>query len=136
MGTGKLSAAILGFGIAVASAGPALALRAQDMVGRWGVASYFAQKDAAATQAAAHSACGEPYSIRAGTHGGVIMYSAFSGKPVELAVTGDRLVAPADHQGLDDRIILSGNAGGFVLRYASPESAQRYGTMVFVRCGR
>ena len=136
MGTGNISAAILGLGVAVSSVVPALALRAQDMVGRWGVASYFSQKDAAATQAAAHSACGEPYSIRAGTHGGVMMYSAFSGKPVELAIEGNRLVAPAAHQGLDDRIILSGNGRGFVLQYVSPESAQRYGTMVFVRCGR
>ncbi len=113
---------------------PALALDTSELIGRWGVASYFAEKDAAATRTSAASACGQPYNIGRGRSGHPIMYSAFSGKPMEVVVQGDEIVNADGGDALDTRRILAADGSSMTLRYVSEEAAQRYGTMIFIRC--
>ncbi len=115
---------------------PALAMETNDLIGRWGVSSYFADKDAAAMRAAAASACGQPYVIARGKGGRPVMYAAFSGKRVEVVVQGDSIVNADGDDAMNTKTILAADARSMLLRYANEEANQRYGTMIFVRCGR
>ena len=121
----------LGFGTVSAHA-----LETNDLVGRWGVAAYFTEKDAAATRVSAASACGQPYAISRGKGGNPVMYSAFTGKPAEVVIQGDRIVNADGGDPGNTKVILSADAGAMMLRYVSDEASLRYGTMVFVRCRR
>src|ERR1700710_3308672 len=51
-------------------------IRADEIVGRWGLASYQNPNDRARTEAAARSQCKQPYVISAGSSGGGIMHLA------------------------------------------------------------
>ncbi len=127
------SVALLCSGVGITSA---YALETGDLVGRWGVAAYFAEKDAAATRASAASACGQPYTITRGKGGNPVMYSAFTGKPVEVTVQGDKIVNADGGDPNNTKTIVSADGGSMLLRYVSDEATLRYGTMVFVRCRR
>ena len=59
-------------------------IRADEIVGRWGLASYQNPADRARTEAAAKAQCKQPYVIGAGTSGGVIMHLADQVTPQEL----------------------------------------------------
>src|SRR5260370_37797415 len=59
-------------------------IRSDEIVGRWGLASFQNPNDLARTEAAARAQCNQPYGIAAGASGGVIMH----------------LPAPAPPQGL------------------------------------
>ena len=71
----------------VAPAMPAT-IRADEIVGRWGLASFQDPKDRARTEAAAKGQCKQPYVIGAGTHGGVVMHLADQATPQELDLKG------------------------------------------------
>ncbi len=126
---------ILGFIALLLSAGALHAFDTADMVGRWGVASYFEEKDAARMAVVASSACVQPYVINKGAKGGAVMFSAFQGRPVEVKVEGDRVRALSGDDG-EDKLLIRAEQRLFVLRYANGEAAQKYGAMIFVRCGR
>eukprot|EP01035_Chromulina_nebulosa_P006201 gene6201-8390_t len=51
-------------------------IRADEIVGRWGLASYMNPNDRVRTENAARGQCKQPYVIGAGTSGGVIMHLA------------------------------------------------------------
>jgi hypothetical protein len=51
-------------------------IRADQIVGRWGVASYENPKDRTRVEAAAKAQCKMPYVITAGASGGVVMHLA------------------------------------------------------------
>jgi hypothetical protein len=51
-------------------------IRAEEIVGRWGLASFQDPKDRARTELAAKGQCKQPYVIGAGSSGGVIMHLA------------------------------------------------------------
>src|SRR6266480_7371875 len=51
-------------------------IRGDQIVGRWGLASYQNPNDRTRTEAAARTQCKQPYVIRAGPSGGVIMHAA------------------------------------------------------------
>src|SRR6478735_10024619 len=51
-------------------------IRADEIVGRWGLASYQNPADRTRTEAAAKAQCKNPYVITAGSSGGVIMHLA------------------------------------------------------------
>ena len=63
-------------------------IRADEIVGRWGLASFQNPNDRARTEAAARGQCKQPYVISAGTSGGVIMHLADQATPQELRLKG------------------------------------------------
>lgn len=110
------------------------------LVGRWGLASYFRDTDAARIEVAARSQCGQPYTIAKGPRGGVMMHLPDSPKTFELVIKtsfGKSYVGPEGSPGGDkDREILKYDGRMLVLRWLDASVAGRYGTMVFVRCNR
>jgi hypothetical protein len=114
-------------------------IHSDELVGRWGLASYLDQKDRARTEAAAKAQCKNPYVIGAGTHGGVIMHLADQATPQELDLKGSpggkNYIGPAGPAGGDqDREILSFDGRVMITRFIDKDAATRYGTMVYVRC--
>jgi hypothetical protein len=110
-------------------------------VGSWGVASYRDEKDRARTETMARAQCKLPYVIKRGPTDGVIMHVADDATPHELGLKGapDGKVylgfagSPGDAQ---DRLINFVSDREFIARYVDPDTASRYGVMVYVRCGR
>ena len=122
------------------SAGPA-PYSVERLVGAWGVASYREEKDRARTEAEARAQCKNAYVIKRGPTDGVLMHVADDPTPHELGLKkgSDGKVylgfagPPGDAQ---DRVILSISEREFVTRYIDPDTNTRYGTFVYVRCGR
>lgn len=114
-------------------------IRPDEIVGRWGLASYTKPDDRKRTEAAARNQCKQPYVIGAGTSGGVIMYLADEPKPQEVRIKGSQsgknYIGPAGPAGGEkDREVLSFDGRTLVTRYVDPDAATRYGTEVYVRC--
>ena len=63
-------------------------IRADEIVGRWGLASFQNPNDRARTEAAARGQCKQPYVIGAGQAGGVVMHLADQATPQELRLKG------------------------------------------------
>jgi hypothetical protein len=113
---------------------------AEEIIGRWGVASYHRDLDRTRTEAAARRQCSKAYTISKGPNGGVIMHLPDQPAPVELRIKtapdGKTFIGPAGEPGgPQDREILSFDGRVMVLRYTDPEVAGRYGTTIYVRCG-
>jgi hypothetical protein len=122
----------------VAPAMPAT-IRADEIVGRWGLASFQDPKDRARTEAAARGQCKQPYVIGAGTHGGVVMHLADQATPQELDLkgspSGKNYIGPTGPAGGEqDREIVSFDGRVLVTRFIDKDAATRYGNMVYVRC--
>ncbi|MDE2601484.1 MAG: hypothetical protein KGL62_03840 [Bradyrhizobium sp.] len=114
-------------------------IRADELVGRWGLASFQDPKDRARTEAAAKGQCKNPYVIGAGSHGGVIMHLADQATPQELDLkgspSGKNYIGPAGPAGGDqDREVVSFDGRVMVTRFLDKDAATRYGNMVYVRC--
>ena len=114
-------------------------IRADEIVGRWGLASYQNPNDRPRTEAAAKGQCKQPYVIGAGTSGGVIMHLADEATPQELRLKGSPggknfIGPPGPAGGEKDREILSFDGRVLVTRFTDPDAATRYGNMVYVRC--
>jgi hypothetical protein len=114
-------------------------IHADELVGRWGLASYLDPKDRPRTEAAAKAQCKIPYVIGAGTHGGVVMHLADQATPQELDLKGSpggkNYIGPAGPAGGDqDREVLSFDGRVMITRFIDKDAATRYGTMVYVRC--
>ena len=123
---------------AVAPSTPAT-VRADQIIGRWGVASYQNPKDQMRTEAAARSQCKLPYVITAGAAGGVIMHLADEATPQNLLLKGspsgkNYIGPPGPAGGEKDREIISVTSNILVTQFADPDAATRYGNMVYVRC--
>jgi hypothetical protein len=115
-------------------------IRADEIVGRWGLASYQNPNDRARTEAAAKGQCKQPYVIGAGSSGGVIMHLADEATPQELRLkgspSGKNYIGPSGPAGGEkDREIVSFDGRVLVTRFTEPDAATRYGNMVYVRCG-
>ena len=115
-------------------------LRADEIVGRWGLASFQNPNDRARTEAAARSQCKQPYVIGAGSSGGVIMHLADQATPQELRLKGspsgkNYIGPPGPAGGEQDREIISFDGRVLVTRFIEKDAATRYGNMVYVRCG-
>lgn len=114
-------------------------IRPDEIVGRWGLASFQDPKDRARTEAAAKGQCKQPYVIGAGSSGGVIMHLADQATPQELRLkgspSGKNYIGPPGPAGGDqDREILSFDGRVMVTRFIDKDAAVRYGNMVYVRC--
>jgi hypothetical protein len=114
-------------------------IRPDEIVGRWGLASFQDPKDRARTEAAAKGQCKQPYVIGAGSSGGVIMHLADQATPQELRLKGSQsgknyIGPPGPAGGDQDREILSFDGRVMVTRFINADAATRYGNMVYVRC--
>jgi hypothetical protein len=115
-------------------------IRPDEIVGRWGLASYQNPNDRARTEAAARGQCKQPYVIGAGASGGVIMHLADQPTPQELRLKGSQsgknyIGPPGPAGGNLDREIVSFDGRVLVTRFIDKDAAVRYGNMVYVRCG-
>lgn len=115
-------------------------VRAEDMVGRWGLASFHRDQDRVRTEAAAKSQCTQPYAIERSASGGVMMLGHDSPQVQDMtlkgSVDGKTYIGPgADPASADDREVVSFDGRVMILKWIDPEIAGRYGTMVLVRCG-
>ena len=114
-------------------------IRSDEVVGRWGLASYQNPNDRARTEAQARSQCKQPYVITAGATGGVIMHLADQATPQELRLkgspSGKNYIGPPGPAGSEqDREIVSFDGRVLVTRFTDKDAAVRYGNMVYVRC--
>jgi hypothetical protein len=114
-------------------------IRPDEIVGRWGLASFQNPSDRARTEAAARAQCKQPYVIGAGSSGGVIMHLADQATPQELRLkgspSGKNYIGPPGPAGADqDREIVSFDGRVLITRFIEKDAANRYGNMVYVRC--
>jgi hypothetical protein len=114
-------------------------IRPDEIVGRWGLASFQNPNDRARTEAAARTQCKQPYVIGAGSSGGVIMHLADQATPQELRLKGSAsgknyIGPPGPAAGEQDREIVSFDGRVLVTRFIDKDAAIRYGNMVYVRC--
>ena len=114
-------------------------IRSDEIVGRWGLASYQNPNDRARTENAARGQCKQPYVITAGTSGGVVMHLADQATPQELRLkgspSGKNYIGPAGPTpGEQDREIVSFDGRVLVTRFVDKDASVRYGNMVYVRC--
>ncbi len=115
-------------------------IRADEIVGRWGLASFQNPNDRARTETQAKAQCKQPYVIGAGTSGGVVMHLADQATPQELRLKGSsggkNYIGPAGPAGGEqDREIVSFDGRVLITRFIDKDAATRYGNMVYVRCG-
>jgi hypothetical protein len=114
-------------------------IRPEEIVGRWGLASYHNANDQKRTEAAARGQCKQPYVINSGPTGGVIMHLADEAQPQELRLKGGpggkNYIGPPGPGGSEkDREIVSYDGKTLTTRFVDPDANTRYGTMVYVRC--
>jgi hypothetical protein len=115
-------------------------IRSDEIVGKWGLASYQNPADRVRTEKQALAQCKQPYVIGAGTSGGVVMHLADQATPQELRLKGSQggknYIGPAGPAGGEqDREIVSFDGRVLITRFVDPDAATRYGNMVYVRCG-
>jgi hypothetical protein len=138
---GKIAlSALAAMSLCAVSVVPVLAQSADQLVGRWGLAAYFRESDAAKVTAAARGFCNAPYVIARGPNGGVMLNQPDQPQKSEHVIAtgliGRTTIGPAsDTSGAKDREFVSFQPNQFVLRWLEPTVANRYGVMVFVRCG-
>jgi hypothetical protein len=114
-------------------------VRADELAGRWGLASYQNPNDRARTEKAAQGQCKQPYVITVGPTGGVMMHLADQATPQELRLKGspsgkNYIGPPGPVPGEQDREIISFDGRILVTRFVDKDAATRYGNMVYVRC--
>jgi hypothetical protein len=115
-------------------------IRADELVGKWGLASYQNPADRARTEKQAQAQCKQPYVIGAGTSGGVVMHLADQATPQELRIKGSQggknyIGPPGPPPGEQDREIISFDGRVLITRFVDKDAGTRYGNMVYVRCG-
>ena len=114
-------------------------IRSDEIVGKWGLASYQNPADRARTELQAKAQCKQPYVIGAGTSGGVVMHLADQATPEDLRLKGSpggpNFIGPAGPAGGEqDREIVSFDGRVLITRFVDKDAAVRYGNMVYVRC--
>jgi hypothetical protein len=114
-------------------------IRADELVGKWGLASYQNPNDRTRTEKQAQAQCKQPYVIGAGTSGGVVMHLADQATPQELRLKGSRAgknyIGPEGPPGGEqDREVVSFDGRVLVTRFVDKDAATRYGNRVYVRC--
>jgi len=113
----------------------AQSIRTEDLVGRWGVAAYWNDGDAAKVTAQARGFCSQPYVISKGANGAARMFEAFEGRPQDVVIQGGQIVDTSG-SARATKAIQSWNGTVLVFNYVDEEAKRKYGNMVFVRCGR
>ena len=111
------------------------------LVGKWGFAAYHKDEDRARTIKEAAAQCNRPYVINKGPTGGLMMNLADQRELSELVLKGGPtgqtyLGPPGAAGGPDDRMVTNVDANSFTTVWVDPDNASRYGTSVYVRCGK
>jgi hypothetical protein len=114
-------------------------IRNEQLIGKWGVASFREEKDRKRVEAMARTQCRLPYVIAKGPSNGVMMHVADDAKLYELRIKGGsdgktylgREAPPGDWQ---DREILSLTDKEMMMRFVDAEAHGRYGTFIYIRC--
>jgi hypothetical protein len=114
-------------------------VRSDELVGKWGLASFQNPADRARTEKQAQAQCKQPYVIGAGQSGGVVMHLADQATPQELRLKGSQsgknYIGPAGPTpGEQDREIVSFDGRVMITRFVDKDAGTRYGNMVYVRC--
>jgi hypothetical protein len=109
------------------------------LVGRWGVAAYHRDSDRPRTESEARRQCSNPYVIKKGPNGGLMMHLADEAEPRELVLKGSAsgvtyLGLPGPAATSSDREIVSVSENSFTVKWVSPDNSTRYGTMIYIRC--
>jgi hypothetical protein len=117
------------------------AISPDQLVGKWGFAAYHKDEDRARTIKEAAAQCNRPYVINKGPTGGVMMNMADQKELSELVLkagpSGQTYLGPPGPAGTaDDRIVSNVDANSFTTVWVDPDNASRYGTSVYVRCGK
>jgi len=117
------------------------AVSADQLVGKWGFAAYHRDEDRARTTKEAAAQCNRPYVINKGPNGGLMMNLADQKELSELVLkagpNGQTYLGPPGDAGTaDDRIVSNVDANSFTTVWVDPDNASRYGTSVYVRCGK
>jgi len=114
-------------------------LAPDQIVGRWGIASFHRPEDQPRTEAAARNACSPPYVINRSATGVAMLghdSPAIQDMTVKATADGHTYIGPGpDPGGADDREVVSFDGRVLILKWVDPEVAGRYGTMLLVRCG-
>jgi hypothetical protein len=115
-------------------------IQPEELVGKWGYASYHEEKDRRRIEDAARRSCGHPIVIARGPTGGITMPLADQAQPQEVRLKGgpggkNYIGPPGEAGGPRDLEILSFDGRVLVAKYVDPEVATRYGTSVYVKCG-
>ncbi|HEY2135743.1 MAG TPA: hypothetical protein VGH49_07630 [Xanthobacteraceae bacterium] len=110
----------------------------EDIVGRWGIASFHKPEDRPRTEAAARNQCAQPYVINRSSTGVAMLghdSPSVQDMTIKASQDGKTYIGPGPDPGAtDDREVVSFDGRVLVLRWVDPEVASRYGTMVLVRC--
>lgn len=117
---------------------PRASIAPDDILGRWGIASFHRPEDQARTEVAARNGCTQPYVINRGSVG-VAMLGHDSPQVQDMAIKaspdGRTYIGPGPDPGAaDDREVVSFDGRVLILKWVDPEVAGRYGTMLLVRC--
>jgi hypothetical protein len=114
-------------------------LRAEDIVGRWGLAAYHRDQDRARTIVAARDQCTQAFLIDRSPRGDILMLGHDNPQPQEMiikgSVEGKTYIGPGPYPGIEDREVVSFDGKVLILKWVNPEVAGRYGNMVLARCG-
>ena len=134
-----LAACVSGPTAPAVQAVPLVAISVADLEGNWGLASYRTEADKERTITEAKSACSNPYVITKGGVGGVMMYLADQAQPQEVVIkvaqNGQVYIGLAGKPGIaTDRLVLSFADGVLITQWVDPGTAERFGTMILVRC--
>lgn len=118
---------------------PALAQSVDELVGRWGVASYWTPADKTKAPSWARQSCRQPYVIEKSAAGNLMMFVA-DGQKREVMLKGKTLTPvekklPEGPAKRHVRTITAFAPGSFELTWADAGFARRYGTVVYVKCG-
>lgn len=116
-------------------------IRPADIVGRWGYAAYYNEKDRPRIEAAARGQCGgRPVEISLGPTGGVMMPVANQAQSQEVMIKGGtdgkNYIGPAGQtNGAQDNEIVSFDGKVLIVRTATSDPVGRMSS-VYVRCGQ
>jgi hypothetical protein len=113
-------------------------IRPEELVGRWGYAAYYDEKDRARIQAAAKAQCTRPVIISRGKNGGIVM-PMVNQSGAELAIKGgpggkNYIGPPGDAGGQQDSEIVSFDGNVLITRTIAADETG-HANSVYVRCG-
>ena len=107
--------------------------------GDYGLASYHKAEDRERTIEQAKIACGNPYTIGAGSNGGVLMHAIGQNQQTEIFLKvgqdGQSYLGPKGPAGIpQDRLVVSDEDGVLILEWLDKSARSVYGTMIYVPC--
>ncbi len=133
--------AVFAFAASILGTNAASAQTVDDLVGKWGLASYWKPEDAVKAPGWAKATCGSPYTITKSPAGNLMIHIADDPAQKEVKLSGKKLV-PVDTKlaggvAKHERTITKFDAGiSFELTWSNPGVGSRYGINVYVKCGK